>query len=219
MDMSDIWTGLGQIVLILLFGGVLLVLEYLRQKATDWYRYRKLHPIARSVLANRKVHTLLVELRTRTDADRAYIYLFHNGQVFSNKNPLWRMSCTQETCRQGISHEIDHRQSVLASTVWDGLAPFFGDIKDIGDGCQEINMHKNKVYVFTVHDMTDSYWKRALVAHGVKYKIASPIIDHRNEIVGLVAIDFCTEETINKEQVAEHMSEASGAIHYALTEE
>lgn len=218
---SDVWSTIGQIAMILAGGGLVLMLEHVRQRAIEWYRYRKLHPIARSVLANRKVHTLLVELRTKTGADRAYVYLFHNGQTFSNKNPLWRMSCTQESCRQGISHEIDHLQNVLASTVWDGIAPLFGHDADVGNGVRAITHHKNKVYIYDIHAMNDSYFKRSLIARGIRTKIVTPIIDHRREVVGFVALNYCTDEahitTVDK--VVEDMAEVAGGIHYALIEE
>lgn len=214
-DPNDIWTTVGQIGTWLAIGGGLVLLDQVRNRIQEWYRIRKLHPIARSVQANRRVHSLLVELRTKTDADRACVFLFHNGQVFSNKNPLWRVSCTQEYCRDGISHEIDSLQNILASMLWDGLAPLFGMDLDMGISTRYRLTHN--VYVMDVVQMNDSYYKRSLIARGVRTNIVTPILD-RSEIVGYVALNYneLTPQVNNLDMIVAELSDCAGNVHYEL---
>ena len=216
--MPEFFSILGQIAIWVTLGLGIVVLNELKTRARNWYRERKLHPIARSVLANKRVHSLLVELRAKTHADRACVYLFHNGQTFSNKNPLWRLSCTQEYCREGISHEIDGLQNILASLFWEGIAPFFAAKGELQDGIKQYTHGKYKVFAMDVYKMEDSYFKRALVARGVKTNIITPLLDNTEEVVGYVSLNYCDLRRLPEEvnTVATELSETSANIHYEL---
>lgn len=217
---STIWSYVGQIVFLMACGVVMLALQRLRMKAQEWLHQRRLHPIAKSVLANKEVNSLLIELRTKARADRASVFLFHNGQTFTNKNPLWRVSCTQECCRTGISHEIGTLQNILASLFWDGIQPLFEITPVYSPG---ITMHSAmggqlKVYRMMAHELMDTYFKRSLLSTGIKVSYTTPIIDDRKEIVGYIALNYCIEEDVPPvEEVLTVLVESAGLIHYALT--
>ena len=217
---TTMWSLIGQIAMIMLAGGGLVLLEQIRQKAMEWYKERKLHPIARSVLANKEVNSLLIELRAKTNADRASVFLFHNGQTFSNKNPLWRVSSTQECCKPGVSHEIASMQNILASLYWDGIAPLFGDQKDCGVGISA-HMAMNglmRMYRVNVHELGDTYYTRASLARGIKTLFVTPLVDSKREIVGFIALDFCGEDAPPApEEIITTLVESAGLIHFALT--
>lgn len=213
---STIWATLGQIIMLLSAGAILLILEQIRQKALEWLKTRRLHPIARAVRANKNVHTQLVELRTLTDADRAYVFLFHNGQHFSNKNPVWRLSCTQESCRTGISHEIEHSQGILSSTIWDGIAPLFGDVTI---GITPIEAENGKAFMVKVEDLNDTYFRRFMISRGIQTAVISAIIDHRKEVVGFLAVNYCLDNVADMNQVGCEVVKFASSIHFALTEE
>lgn len=216
---ATIWSLVGQILMIMLAGGGVIFLEQIRQRLKEWYKQRKLHPIARSVLANKTVNSLLIELRATTEADRSAVFLFHNGQTFSNKNPLWRMSCTQECCRMGVSHEIGSMQNMLASLFWDGLAPLFGQDSDLAPGISHfIAFRGQRAYKIEVHKMNDSYYKRSLLVRGVKVAYCTPISDAHKEIVGYVSLNYCSDFEPVAEEILATLVEAAGNIHYALTD-
>lgn len=210
---------LSQAAVILLAGCCVVLLEQFRQWAKEWYLQRKLHPLARSVLANKQVGSLLIELRAKLDADRACVFLFHNGQTFSNNNPLWRVSCTQECCRTGITHEIASMQNLLASVFWDGIAPLFGDCKNCGAGIEAHKTSSGKfIYVIDVHELDDSFFKWSMVARGVSKSVMCPLIDSRKEIVGYLSANYCMQDTLDIKKIKDDLSEAAGNIHFALTE-
>lgn len=219
IDVTSILSLLGQIAIVLLGGLCIVFLERLRQKAMDWYKQRKLHPIAKSVQANKKVNNLLIELRAKLDADRASVFLFHNGQVFSNKNPLWRVSCTQECCKTGVSHEIASLQNILASLFWDGLDPLFEQGATSVHGIQSFKLPTGQfVYVMDVHSMNDSFFKRSMITRGVSKKLICPLSDGKKEIVGYVALNYCSSEIMDLEEAKNCIAEVSGLIHFSLTE-
>jgi len=211
---GDIWSTIGQIILVMAAGGLLLLLEHLRQRALDWFKYRKLHALARSVMANRNVHTSLVELRTKTEADRSYVVLFHNGQVFSNKNPVWRTSCTQESCKAGVSHLIEKHQNILASLVWDTLAPLFDG--KCATGIIPFELDKHLILHVEADTMDDSFTKNSMVAGGVKTKFMIALHDPKHEIVGFLGIDYCRDDNFIMEFIAKQMIQAAANIEYAL---
>lgn len=215
---SDTWITVGQIAVLMLCGAGVLFLQKVKQWAYDWWKSRRLHPLARSIFANRKVHTLLVELRTKVDSDRAYIFLFHNGQVFSNLNPVWRLSCTQESCRMGITYEIERLQNILASTVWDCLAPLLGQEGQV-DGVKTFTRNGKKMFVFDTEMLADGFMKRSLHARGVKSQLITPLFDSKKQTVGFLGIDFCADDPdMDKNEVVERMTSAAGDIYYALME-
>lgn len=219
---STIWTYVGQIVFLMGCGIMILTLQRLKAIAQEWLTQRRLHPIAKSVLANKEVNALLIELRTKTKADRACVFLFHNGQTFTNKNPLWRVSCTQECCRPGISHEIGNLQNMLASLFWDGIQPLFETSAgvDCGPG---ITMHSAmagqlRVYRIKAHELSDTYYKRSLLATGIRVAYLTPIIDGKKEIVGYISLSYCLEDEVPPpEEILTVLVEAAGLIHFALT--
>lgn len=218
--MADInlWSSVGQAATYLVLGCSIVLLNHLREKAKEWYAKRKLHPIARAVLANRRVHNLLIELRTKTDADRACVFLFHNGQNFSNKNPLWRLSCTQEYCRDGVTHEIDGLQNILSSIYWDGLAVFFANKDEKEAGIETHTYGQNKVYLINVHALDDSYYKRSLVARGIKLKFSTPMLDSKSEVVGFVCLNYCDDNLgVPLDIIVSELSESSQNINYELS--
>lgn len=218
---ATIWQYIGQVVFLMGCGIMVLTLQRLKVILQEWWTERRLHPIARSVLANKEVNSLLIELRTKTKADRACVFLFHNGQTFTNKNPLWRVSCTQECCRPGISHEIGNLQNMLASLFWDGIQPLFETVNsDCGPG---ITMHSAmsgqfRVYKIHAHALSDTYYKRSLLATGIRVAYLAPIIDGKKEIVGYISLSYCLEEDLPPpEEILTILVEAAGNIHFALT--
>jgi len=214
---ATIWSLVGQIIMIMLAGGGVILLEQTRQALKEWYRQRKLHPIARSVLANKTVNSLLIELRATTEADRAAVFLFHNGQSFSNKNPLWRISCTQECCKMGVSHEIGSMQNILASLFWDGLASLFGSDADCGAGVTAYTASRGqRMYKIDITQLNDGYYKRSMLAKGVKTAFAAPLVDTKKEIVGFISLNYCGKAP-EAEEVLTTLVESAGNIHYALT--
>jgi hypothetical protein len=182
--------------------------------AIDWYKSRKLHALALSVNANRNVHTSLVELRSKTDADRSYVVLFHNGQVFTNKNPVWRTSCTQETCKAGISHLIERQQNILASLIWDTIAPLFDG--QCAKGITPFNVDNHTIFHVESGEMEDGYAKGAMTSGGVKTKFQITLKDRNREIVGFVGLDYCRDENFEMGFIAKEMIQASVNIQYAL---
>lgn len=196
--MREFWIAAGQIMGLLMLGVFLVYAE--RLKAWMWRRWdqRALNPIARAVQTCRVVHECLVELRVKIEADRAYVCQFHNGDYFTSKNPVYRMSCTQEIVLRGIARRQDKLQGVMVDTIWREIDILFGEatlegVERIWDDGDETKPYR-AVYYYLVEALPESTFKSALIASGVWAMAASPMLDAKRNLVGFVGCDFCSEQ-------------------------
>ena len=62
-----------------------------------------------------KIHELLTEARVNSDAARAQIIQFHNGEYFMDGISMKKMSLTHESLSKGVSQEADKMNNILIS--------------------------------------------------------------------------------------------------------
>lgn len=212
--MDDIKALLGQILILSVLGGMVLLLEKARHWISTWWQNRLLHPLAKAIQANKDVQALLIELRAKTDADRVYLYLFHNGQSFSNLSPIWKLTCTQEVCKPGITHELSKLQGILASTVWEMLAPFFGE------KVQGVDQIDNDVYVIFTEKMYDCHLRQSMTSRGIQCKIFSPMRAFKSQtVVGMVVMSYNDADLTDRKKLPkeiEIIQEYAHKINFAL---
>lgn len=176
----------------------------------------------RDVRTDRCILDVLVELRVRVDADRAYVYQFHNGSYFTTKNPVWKMSCTHEVCRAGIAYVAREMQALPVSIMMEYLAGLWGDADTLPHGvenvmCQCAN-EKQTVLWYAIDEIPESMGKSLLRAHGVCCMLLAPLRDGEN-IVGLVGVDYCDVTTGEASEFAAALCEAASQIPYILTQD
>lgn len=172
--------------------------EFLKSKFT--YKKLKKDEIDR----DGKIREILIELRTIVHADRTCLFQFHNGSVFTTKNPIWRLSNTHESVSPGISSEIGKLQDMKASSMTEVLQSFWGE--DYIDGVEKISPtyckdcpnasktpHGKKVVFIDVAGLEDCYSKSLLVEQGIKYVLDSPIHNSDGNCVGFIAVNYCGE--------------------------
>jgi hypothetical protein len=68
-----------------------------------------------------RIDDILAELRVETRADRAHIFMFHNGDYYDNASPIRRFSCIHEKLKVGVESSYDQYQGNLVSGFIDGL--------------------------------------------------------------------------------------------------
>jgi len=190
--MSQLWQELGKILGFLAIGAGIWGLEKFRQWLQKRKEEKKAYAFHRAAEMDQQVQARLIELRTKLESGRVYVLLYHNGEEFSNENPIWRYTCTHETCAPGITHEMGELQSRLFSEistavqhVWDldealpspdqdeetpeyfesgiGAALFLPSHKVSGDFERKLRATR---YV-SVEGMQESYWKSSLLSRGI----------------------------------------------------
>ena len=211
--MDKLWESLGSVLGLMLVGALVLLLDRIRSKISEWIERKRLHPLARGIRYARHVQALLLELRVQLQADRAYVMLFHNGSYFSNKNPVWRVSSLVEVCKPGISHVMTSVQGVLAANIWHVLAPVFDEqypgIYDMKNGIKRL----------VVGEMPDCYSKEWLKSKGVCGKVMTPLRDKNGQVCGILAVNYDNADCNNCQLCSrDHkiLADYAGRITYAL---
>ena len=143
---------------------------------------------------NQNVYTALDYVLNEFDTDRAYVFEFHNGEVYYSGGSQQKFSCTYEVVSEGISAEAMNVQSMRVSNFH-----YFIDelIKEGGFCCVDIEK------------IEDASFKNMLQDRGVESFYATPIKTLNGKIIGLLGIDFvkssktdCSPDLYNLKQQA-----------------
>ena len=194
--MDEILLELGKILGVTLAGILLLYAERVRNSITHWIKNRRLNPVSRAILTCRAIVDYLVELRVIVDASRCYVMQFHNGQVFTSQDPVYRMSCTQEATDRGLAPIQPELQNILVHQVWQEIAPLFGNAPELpGVQCVHredfpVNPPYRGTYYYVTQQIPQGWFQSMLVGHGAWSVAISPLIDARGTLVGFVAAEF-----------------------------
>lgn len=177
-----------------------------------------------------KVNNRLLELLIMMKADRAYVYQFHNGNVFTSKQPIWKISCTNEVCARGVSYESHRTQNVIVSSIWEAVSAIFIEETDkfdpgstkvqpatCGSSGQECSAPKG-VFMYVIDQMPESYAKFHLTSQSSKLIFHAPLLDAHENVIGIVGIDFTHEDFDYSEKVQQacEVCKASTEISFIL---
>tara|TARA_R110002110_G_scaffold134239_1_gene317354 strand:- start:4325 stop:5020 length:696 start_codon:yes stop_codon:yes gene_type:complete len=147
-----------------------------------------------------KIREILIELRILTKSDRSCVFQFHNGSVFTTKNPIWKLSNTHESVAPGVSSEIGHLQDIKASSVIECIQSLWTD--KICKGFEVLypeGVSNTKRAIFSkISELEDSYSKSLMIEHGITYTIRAPIHSVTNNCVGFVTLNYCGEQDESK---------------------
>lgn len=124
------------------------------------------------------IHYALRELRRKYNADRVYIWQFHNGGNFYTTSPMQRTSITYERCSEGLERKAEKYQGVLISN-------FTNYIKDTMDGF---------MFYHDVDSIPDFALRALILSHGTFAHAATPLFDKENHLVGIVCLDWVFSE-------------------------
>lgn len=132
------------------------------------------------------VHLAIRDLRRKYNADRIYIWQFHNGGNFYTSSPMQKTSITYERASDGLERKAEKYQSILISHytkyIMDVMESdmFFSDIKKMED--------------LAIRSMCQSY--------GTQSHVGAPIYDEKKHLIGILALDWVfsdiPEEFISK---------------------
>jgi hypothetical protein len=114
-----------------------------------------------------------------TDADRAYILEFHNGEHYFSGKSQQKLSCTYEALSEGISSESYNTQNIRVSN-------FHGMVKSIAKDetfrCPDIRGYSE-----------DMAFRAFMQNKGVKSIFAKPIKTVNQKIIGIMVLEYVKE--------------------------
>jgi hypothetical protein len=181
-----------------------------------------------SLWCDRAIMDIIAETRVKTDSARAYVIRFHNGTYFSNRQPIWKLTCTHESTAKGVEYlTTKDVQSLPASNVLDIIVPFWGGISrgvkriDIPDPTVEGDLDpRNGVYLIDTEQMDSSMGKQLLRSEGVTCAMNIPLVSPKDgRILGLFGLD-CLDSvrTFSPEEI-EMLKDVADRISYILCRE
>ena len=158
------------------------------------------YPDKKDAEQNQLIYTSLVELRAKVNADRAYIVRFHNGNEFLPDNPVWKISCTHETVRSGVTYESAQLQGVLISRVHELVDAVITDgvvrrgvmLADcsVCMSRQRCKKENKQITIIEVDKMEDSYGKFILLNRNAKMVVQAGVVNG-GKVFGIISVDFC----------------------------
>jgi hypothetical protein len=126
------------------------------------------------------IQQILNELMLKYDADRAYIFQFHNTIKYYDGTHRNHQSMTFEVCNNGISSEAQNLQNIPVS-----LYPMF---------LQQIMLEK--MNYCDVHDIEEPATKIALLNQGIQSIVIAPYFKNNN-FVAYIGLDFVKDKNKN----------------------
>lgn len=143
----------------LLLGAFVWLARFLMKKISNW---RKKRILKISSAVHQGIQELIIELRTKIDANRVLIHLFHNGEIFLNGHSLLRCSAVNEAATAGTSRVLSCLQNVSTN-----LIPEI--IEEILKG------HKSPAFLDVTTTKNDAWLKQTMMMYGVENMIIKPL--------------------------------------------
>lgn len=128
------------------------------------------------------IHLAIRDVRRRYNADRVYIWQFHNGGNFYTNSPIQRISITYERHSDGLERKAEKNQNMLVTS-------FTSYVKNIIDGI---------MFYTDINDMSDIALRSLAHSNGTKAHAAVPIYDKDKNLVALLALDWVFSEIPSK---------------------
>ena len=133
------------------------------------------------------VHLAIRDVRRRYNADRVYIWQFHNGGSFYTTSPMQKLPITYERCSDGLERKAEKNQNHL-------ITSFTSYITDTMNGI---------MYYPNIEDMSDIGLRSLSSSSGTKGHCAVPIYDKEKHLVAILCLDWVfspiPEEFIKKD--------------------
>lgn len=150
----------------------------------------------------------LFSLRFITDAARVSVYQFHNGDEFTLSNPIFKITCSHERVRNGLTFDSYIVKLMLVSNFMDLVGPLMdpsrntagvtvveacGKISD-GTSCRIIGMPL-RILKYQISDMPYSQFKYVMEHQGVTVMYATLLYaKNRNQPIGILGIQYQDED-------------------------
>lgn len=131
--------------------------------------------VVRETAQNANVYTALRYIMQEMKADRAYVFEFHNGEVYFSGRGQQKFSCTYETVEEGISVECENSQNHRVSNYHTYI--------------NEIVSNGNFIYE-DVKNISDQSFLQMIKRKGVDSIYNVPIKTLDGKIIGILGVDY-----------------------------
>lgn len=153
------------------FGGL-----WLKKRWGDKNHQKELE---RAAFKNSEIIKVLQGILSDFQADRAYVFEFHNGDYFSSGMPMQKFTCTYEVVSDGVSAECQSPGEYRMSNYNDYISSMIHERDYIVEDVQNMN--------------SDALLKSLLTKKGVKSLYNIPIRTFSGRSIGFIGLDYVKE--------------------------
>lgn len=120
------------------------------------------------------VHLAIRDLRRKYNADRIYVWQFHNGGNFYTTYPMQKTSITYERVSDGLERKSERYQNMLISN-------FTSYIKQVIDG---------NMFYYEMNDLEDLLIRSMCQQYGTQSHVALPVYDDKQHLIAILSLDW-----------------------------
>jgi hypothetical protein len=120
------------------------------------------------------VHIAIRDLRRKYNADRIYVWQFHNGGNFYTTYPMQKTSITYERVSDGLERKSERYQNMLISN-------FTSYIKQVIDG---------NMFYYEMNDLEDLLIRSMCQQYGTQSHVALPVYDDKQHLIAILSLDW-----------------------------
>jgi len=149
-----------------------------------------------------EIHETLTELRIKTDAARAQVIQFHNGEYFMDGVSMRKFTLTHESLSRGMSADAGRIKGLLCSM----FLPLLNAVV------------ANDPKIISMYDLEHSFFKQFFEDNNVEGFCVLPITI-KNQITGFVLLQWCNStkfDLVDTGVVKEMMQTARSAIEVQI---
>jgi len=184
-----------------IFGVMLItVLAYISNKIRRFIKNIKSHNIGYNAKLGVKIEEKLIELRAKYDAERAVVFLFHNGNNYLCDMPEIKVSPIYESHKDHVVSLKEKKVILLVS--------------DFPKAFQLIDSIKSDKFIL-IANHPDATLANLMLDKGYESVFICPLRNRMNQLIGYVQLDFM-EKKANEPQDGKILKVYSDQINFLL---
>lgn len=148
--------------------------DYFRKREKRRYTDKSKEDLLEQIEKDEIVHLALRDVRRQFQADRIYVWQFHNGGNFYTESAMQKASITYERCSDGLERKSEKYQNILVSL-------FSWYMKQV---------ITNKAYYSNMEEIEDIGIRSICSGNGTRSHVASPMFDDKNHLIGILCLDW-----------------------------
>lgn len=157
------------------------------------------------IVIHSEIHELLTELRVLTDAARAQVIQFHNGEYFMDGISMRKFSLTHESVEKGVESDGERVQGYLCSMFLPLL----------------LLINENDPKIHYTCDLKETYVKQYFESRNVEAFSVLPV-KVNNQITGFCMVQWCSgnkAEAIDAVYAAQEMRKVTNSVIVQLAQQ
>ena len=142
--------------------------------------------VIRRNLVGAEIDALLDRMALRCNADRAYVFEFHNGNMSLGGLPFLKMTCSYEATAPGIRPEQHRRDNIPFHQVQTFVDAIYAQEYLVMDTENRTDEFKPLVY-------------EMLEEREIKFTVRCKITSLNGKVIGYLGLDYCKGSAVTKE--------------------